>query len=321
MEPSLPHRDPIPSPNTRTPHQDAPRSGQDTAEIVGFSVDVDASAEPTQGGSKFFSLLAAFGITSTVSTARDAWQAIKAKVVQVLSALIRATRLDKVADLWNLLRRNEFVRKAMSPYFAVGALTAAGYLYTGRQKSRAKKHRAKRVAVIGSGIAGCGAAWSLRRSGIDVVLYEKKPTIGGNAKAFKWNVEGKDVVTSLAVFAWPRNYFHSYNCLVDELGMETEEHDLRFFVCERLPNGEKKCVFAHGKEGWQPEPWLEKDLQRWESLCGFVRGMNRIIQPCEVQSMYRMSYFNPLNLIPLRTLCRFFRISDKFWDFVFVPIQ
>lgn len=295
---------------------------QDTSEVVGFTVDGDTTSQgQRQNNNGLNSLLAAFGITSVIATAQEMWQVIKEKLIQALAAFMRATRLDKIARLWQLLRQNQYIKQALSPYFAVASLTAAGYLYTSRQKSRANKHRARRVAVIGSGIAGCGAAWSLRRSGIEVVLYEKKPTIGGNAKSFKWNVEGKEVVTSLAVFAWPHNFFHSYNCLVDELGMETEEHELKFFVCERLASGEKKCVFAHGKEGWKPEAWLAQDLQRWKSLCGFVKGMNAVIQPCDVQSMYRMSYFNPLNLIPLRTLCRFFRISDKFWDFVFVPIQ
>mmetsp|Transcript_4607 Transcript_4607/g.10064 ORF Transcript_4607/g.10064 Transcript_4607/m.10064 type:complete len:366 (-) Transcript_4607:58-1155(-) len=34
-----------------------------------------------------------------------------------------------------------------------------------------------------------------------------------------------------------------------------------------------------------------------------------------------MNFLNPLNMIPLRLLCRFFGVSDRFWNFVFVPIH
>ncbi len=37
----------------------------------------------------------------------------------------------------------------------------------------------KRVVVLGGGIAGLAAARSARRSGADVVLLEKNPTLGG----------------------------------------------------------------------------------------------------------------------------------------------
>ena len=33
-----------------------------------------------------------------------------------------------------------------------------------------------KVKVIGAGLAGCEAAWQLANAGIDVILYEQKPT-------------------------------------------------------------------------------------------------------------------------------------------------
>lgn len=60
-------------------------------------------------------------------------------------------------------------------------------------------NKIKKVAVVGGGIAGCGAAWSLRRAGIDATIYEKKPKLGGNAKQYTWDVEGHKVNTGLAV--------------------------------------------------------------------------------------------------------------------------
>ncbi len=42
-----------------------------------------------------------------------------------------------------------------------------------------------RVAIIGGGIAGVSAAWSLHRSGYAVEIFERGPALGGNAKTFR----------------------------------------------------------------------------------------------------------------------------------------
>ena len=39
--------------------------------------------------------------------------------------------------------------------------------------------QAKRVAVVGGGIAGCTAAWALDRAGIEVELFESESRGGG----------------------------------------------------------------------------------------------------------------------------------------------
>ena len=51
----------------------------------------------------------------------------------------------------------------------------------------------RRVAIVGSGVAGVIAASFLERSGIDVVLYEKEAKLGGHADTR--SVYGTDVGT------------------------------------------------------------------------------------------------------------------------------
>jgi len=101
--------------------------------------------------------------------------------------------------------------------------------------------------VVGGGIAGCGAAFSLHKSGFDVEIYEKKPTIGGNGKVMEWDVEGEKVRTGLSVLAWPEELFHTYNSLVEDLKVPSEMHDLRYFISEKTESG-MECVFAHGRD-------------------------------------------------------------------------
>ncbi|RZV52252.1 MAG: FAD-dependent oxidoreductase, partial [Deltaproteobacteria bacterium] len=71
----------------------------------------------------------------------------------------------------------------------------------------------KQIAVVGGGIAGVGAAWALHRSGYEVDLFEKGPALGGNAKTFRWRVDGSSVDSPLLVVAWPQMYYHNYELL------------------------------------------------------------------------------------------------------------
>ena len=62
------------------------------------------------------------------------------------------------------------------------------------------------VAVIGGGIAGVSAAWSLHRSGYEVEIFERNPALGGNAKTFRWSVDSGEAESPLLVIAWPQMY-------------------------------------------------------------------------------------------------------------------
>jgi len=72
------------------------------------------------------------------------------------------------------------------------------------------------VAVIGGGIAGVAAAWSLHRSGYAVEIFERPPALGGNAKTFRWSVDSGEAESPLLVIAWPQKYYHNYLRLLSE---------------------------------------------------------------------------------------------------------
>ena len=62
----------------------------------------------------------------------------------------------------------------------------------------------RRVAVIGGGISGLGAAYELAKAGVHVVLYEKEDRLGGRAKTV--NVDGLDLDLGFMVFNRVRQY-------------------------------------------------------------------------------------------------------------------
>jgi len=167
----------------------------------------------------------------------------------------------------------------------------------------------KRVAVIGGGIAGSGAAWALNRDGFDVVLFEERDKLGGNAKTHTWDYPDKPI-TGLSVLAWPEKYFHNYNRLLQELGIETTEVQLPFFIQS------EKELFAHGMD---PSGQTKLDMPKWVKMIEFIRKVNHFFAG-KSHSVYNMSFVNPMNVIPLKWLAQFYGISNDFWDNVIVPI-
>lgn len=172
-----------------------------------------------------------------------------------------------------------------------------------------------KVAVIGGGIAGVSAAWSLHRSGHPVEIFERGPALGGNAKTFRWSVDSGEAESPLLVIAWPEKFYHNYLRLLEELGIETTSMPIAYFV--KHPRG----IFCQdGRTELHQQ--LAGDFRRWDRLIRITRRINDFFLPKDRhESLYHFSFLNPLNLIPLYPLMRAFGISARFWDSVFVPIH
>ena len=171
------------------------------------------------------------------------------------------------------------------------------------------------VAVVGGGIAGVAAAWSLHRSGFEVRLLEKAAELGGNARTHKWSVGEGIVESPLLVIAWPGQYYHNYHALLDELEVPTTTLPIAYYV--KHPEG----VFRQDGEATLDRHFA-KDLQRWRRLIAVAGRINDFfIGSAEDRSLYDFSYANPLNVVPLYWLARAFGISREFWEKIFVPVH
>ncbi len=172
-----------------------------------------------------------------------------------------------------------------------------------------------KIGVVGGGIAGVGAAWSLHRAGYEVELFEKGPALGGNAKTFRWPVDDRHAESPLLVVAWPQMYYHNYELLLDELGVGIETLPISYFV--QTPEGH---FCQDGQTAVQRR--FASEFRRWTKLVAFVSKVNDFFLPKNKHdSLYHFSYFNPMNLIPLYAMARLFGISREFWDTIFVPIH
>ena len=173
----------------------------------------------------------------------------------------------------------------------------------------------EKIGIVGGGIAGVGAAWSLHRAGYEVELFEKGPAIGGNAKTFRWTVNDGHAESPLLVVAWPQMYYHNYELLLDELGVGIEILPISYFV--QTPEGH---FCQDGQTGVQKR--FAPEFRRWNKLVAFITKVNDFFLPKKKHdSLYHFSYLNPMNLIPLYWMTRLFGISSEFWDKIFVPIH
>jgi predicted NAD/FAD-binding protein len=85
----------------------------------------------------------------------------------------------------------------------------------------------KKIAIIGAGIAGLGAAWALRKVH-DVTLFEKRDRLGGHANTVDIDYDGQTIAvdTGFIVFN-PLNYPNMV-AFFDELGVESIDSDMSF---------------------------------------------------------------------------------------------
>jgi uncharacterized protein len=170
-----------------------------------------------------------------------------------------------------------------------------------------------RVGVVGGGIAGAAAAWSLARAGHEVELFEAAAQLGGNARTHTCSAGAHRITAGVAVLAWPDRYFHNYGRLLETLGIPTEPVRLRFFV----RRGDE--WFAHDRGGPLARRH-EASFGRWRRLVERVRAYNRRFVAGAAPSLYHVSFRNPLTWVPARTLARASGITRAFWDELVVAI-
>lgn len=100
----------------------------------------------------------------------------------------------------------------------------------------------KRVAVIGGGVAGLGAAWALRENA-DVVLYEKADRLGGHAWTVDIEHTGTPMSVDIGFICFNRPNYPNLTALLKHLEVPTVWTDMAFAVSD--PDGYE----------WSSDPW------------------------------------------------------------------
>lgn len=134
-----------------------------------------------------------------------------------------------------------------------------------------------KIAVIGGGISGLGAAWLLRDHH-DVHLFEADRRPGGHANTVTVSHEGRDIAvdTGFLVYNDP-NYPH-LRSLFEHLGVATKPSDMSFGVSldggkfEYSSRGKLKGVLAQKRNLLRPRHW-----RLWRDFARYLKAADRFM--------------------------------------------
>ncbi len=88
-----------------------------------------------------------------------------------------------------------------------------------------------KIAVVGSGIAGLGAAWLLARDrDNEVVLFERESRIGGHTHTHKVVLENREFSVDTGFIVYNNENYPLLKRLFDELGVPTQPTNMSFSV-------------------------------------------------------------------------------------------
>src|SRR5947207_12916191 len=86
-----------------------------------------------------------------------------------------------------------------------------------------------RIAVIGAGISGLGAAWALRAHH-QVTLYEQGATLGGHSNTVEVVSNGARIPVDTGFIVYNEHNYPNLVALFRTLGVATEPSDMSFAV-------------------------------------------------------------------------------------------
>ena len=84
-----------------------------------------------------------------------------------------------------------------------------------------------KIAIIGSGIAGLGAAYALSQK-YDITLYERDSRFGGHANTEVINVEGEEIAVDTGFIVYNEVNYPNLTALFAHLGTPTKPSDMSF---------------------------------------------------------------------------------------------
>ena len=136
----------------------------------------------------------------------------------------------------------------------------------------------KNIAVIGSGVAGLGAAWALSRRH-DVTLIEREDRLGGHARTIEIPMGEQLVPVDTGFIVFNERNYPNLTRLLATLDVATEETDMSFSVKTGSLEfaASPGALFADPRRLLSPRTWA------------ILRGINRFRRDVSDHSAFRQS--------------------------------
>ena len=126
-----------------------------------------------------------------------------------------------------------------------------------------------RVAIVGSGIAGLGCAWLLRRQGCEVSLFEANDYLGGHTHTVDVELDGISAPVDTGFLVYNDRTYPKLIALFDELGIVSAPSTMSFSVRHDSAGIEWAgtgvgSLFAQARNAVRPKFWrMLGDLMRF----------------------------------------------------------
>ena len=168
--------------------------------------------------------------------------------------------------------------------------------------SKRVKHR--RIAIVGGGISGLGAAWTLSQhpDRFDFRLYEAQDRIGGNAvTADMPQRDGSAIPFDISVTACIPSLYHHMVLLLEQFGIELV--DTRFSYSVRY----RGRVYAHDFDSDIREQ-LQDEIAKFQRILRRLHWFGALTRS---KSKF-LNALNPFNYISMGTVLNFAGLSGDF---------
>jgi predicted NAD/FAD-binding protein len=127
----------------------------------------------------------------------------------------------------------------------------------------------KRIAVVGAGVSGLGAAWALRESA-DVTVYDRAPRFGGHAWTIDVDYDGAHMPVDIGFICFNRPNYPNFTALLRHLDVKTVMTDMSFAVSD--PAG-----YEWSSDPWGLFAWKRNALDaRFRGLIGDILRFNDV---------------------------------------------
>ncbi len=170
----------------------------------------------------------------------------------------------------------------------------------------------RRIAIVGGGISGLGAAWALHHhpDRFDFRLFEAEDRIGGNAVTADMPQDGGGSIPfDVSVTACIPSVYHHIVLLMKKFGIELI--DTRFSYSVKYRGG----VYAHDFEG-DIKDQLRSEIARFQQVLRFLHRFGGLTR---ARSKF-VNALNPFNYISMGTVLNLTGLSGDFRHMVLKPM-
>ncbi|MDE2975381.1 MAG: FAD-dependent oxidoreductase [Gemmatimonadota bacterium] len=170
----------------------------------------------------------------------------------------------------------------------------------------------RRIAIVGGGISGLGAAWALNRhpDRFDFRLFEARGRIGGNAVTADMPQDGGGSIPfDISVTACIPSVYHHIVLLMERLGIDLV--DTRFSYSVKY----RGRVYAHDFDSGMRDE-LQSEIAKFQRILGRLHRFGRLTRS---RSKF-LNALNPFNYVSMGTVLNLAGLSGDFRYQVLKPM-